>query len=853
MAVTITLASPTVAGRSWSARIDPGGIATFRGLPSGTYHITSAPESGRAVSLDVAVRAGALIELETRFSSRGSTLVLTYDGRMSHGLTFADRLLTDLPESTNLWGLLDTVEPFVIVDRMDNGGLMTAPSGLVGSRGASWTTLTFSLDNVLVTGPNETGRVGFVPDLTAMNAVSVTTGMAPVDFGPPGAAIVFEPIRPGVEPEGAVSAGFTSGRMAGRNDSGGAPSIERLNSWSTINGQFGGPVGPQAGLFVAADATRSELQERAEGIQLPGDVNSVVGHFVTHPTSQDELRAIGSIQGVTAAFDGRDQFLNRDVTENDTFVIGEGTWEHVGDAGRRFLSLGLSQGALKPNVTASDAGGTVDRVFDGVMPDAPSDATSRTLTGIFELDPRDIQQGSVNHAFRVGAILEHDSESSSLLALPTVAETVNGLPARVWVTQPPATATSRRHVTEFTAYASDLIKLASRLTLEGGLRANLTGGAAVGAPTGVSWKTIAPRVSLRWAPDLVTLFAGYGRYYANLPLNWLVFGDPGTPTSKVYRWTDPNGDGRFEPSELGTLIALAGWGGSTGSIDPALRPPVTDEVTFGAERWLGQTVRLHAAATVRHERDLAGAVDVGVPLSSYTSFTVLDPGEDFLGTTGERPLTIYNRLPLSFGQDRYVLTNPAGDTARYEGFELTGEVHGTRLTSLVGAMAYLTRAGGANPGFTALENDQDVIGDRFIDPNAQPYQPGSVFFDRSYVLKWSTVYDAGHGVHASVTARYQDGQPFTRLVVAPTLNQGPEIVQAYRVGRTRFLYTLTIDAEIAKDFRIGRSTLQFTVDAFNLPNFANEVEENPVSEPTFRQTTAVQPPRTIRIGFRLRF
>jgi hypothetical protein len=805
------------------------------------------------MSIDVRVEAGEIADLETRFSSRASTLQLVTVSRDGHGLTFVDRTLRDLPASQSLWGLLDAAEPFLILDRMDSGGLMTAASALVGSRGASWTTMTLSFGDVVVTGPNEVGRVGFVPDLAAVEAVTVTTGMAPIDLGTPGAAIALVPRRPGSEPHGEVDGAVTDGRMAGRNDSPGVPSIDRLTSWSDFGGQFGGALTRSVGLFVAADTTRSQQEMRAEGFLLPGDVTSVFANVVAHPDAQDEVRASTSLQGVSTAYDGRDQFANRDVTESDAFALAQAAWEHVGDSGRRLLSLGINRSALKPDVTTGTAGGTVDRVFDGVIPDPPSDVRSLRTTATFEFDPHDVRQGGVDHAARFGVTLQHTSQASSFLDLPTVAELVAGIPARVWVPQLPAAPVSGRHVNDLTAYASDLVQIASRLTFEAGLRADLTTGSAAGASSAVSWKTLAPRVSIRWAPDVVTLYAAYSRYYAPLSLDWLAFGDPGSPTSDVFRWTDANGDGRFEPGEQGPLVAVAGWGQGTGSIDPALRAPQADEVTFGAERWLGTTFRVHAAATIRHEGNLAGAVDVGAPAASYSTSFVLDQGADYFGSLVDR-LAIYNRLPSSFGQDRYVLTNPAGDTSRYEGFELTGEVRGTHIDSIVGAMAYLTRGGAASPGFTALENDQGVIGERFIDPNASPFEPGSNFFDRSYVLKWSTIYDDGHGFHAGVSARYQDGQPFTRLVVAPDLNQGPEIIQAYRVGRTRFLFTVTIDAEIAQAFRFGRNReVQFTADVFNLTNQANEVEENPIGGPSFRQTTAVQPPRTVRVGFKVKF
>ncbi len=597
-AVVVTMAAPALPGRSWTARVEPGGVATFRNLPSATYHVTVAPEGGKGASIDVTIEAAEIADLETRVSSRASKLELVALGRVGHGLTFVDRTLRDLPASQNLWGLLDTAEPFVIVDRMDNGGLMTADSGLIGSRGASWTTMTMSFGDVVVTGPNRLGRVGVVPNLNAAEAVAVTTGLAPIDLGAPGAAVALVPRRPGPQPQGEVDAAGTDGQMAGRNASPSVPSIDRLASWSDVSAQFGGPITAHAGVFVAADETRSQQQVRAEDFLLPGNVTSLSANAVVNPTAHDEVRASTTLQGVSTAYDGRDQFANRDVTESDSFALAQAAWEHVGDRGLRLVSLGFNQSALKPDVTTATAGGTIDRVFDGVMPDPPSEVRSLRTTATFEFDPHDVRQGGVDHAARFGVTLQHTSQASSFLDLPTVAELVAGIPARVWVPQLPAAPVSGRHVNDLTAYASDLVQIASRLTFEAGLRADLTTGSASTRPGGVSWKTLAPRVSIRWAPDVVTLYAAYSRYYAPLSLDWLAFGDPGSPTSDVFRWTDANGDGRFEPGEQGPLVAVAGWGQGTGSIDPALRAPQADEVTFGAERWLGTTLRLHAAATM---------------------------------------------------------------------------------------------------------------------------------------------------------------------------------------------------------------------------------------------------------------
>ncbi len=146
-----------------------------------------------------------------------------------------------------------------------------------------------------------------------------------------------------------------------------------------------------------------------------------------------------------------------------------------------------------------------------------------------------------------------------------------------------------------------------------------------------------------------------------------------------------------------------------------------------------------------------------------------------------------------------------------------------------------------------------MIGELFEDPNAQTNARGRLFFDRGYALKWTTGVRAPHDLRFGATARYEDGQPFARLVIAPDLAQGPEIVQAYANGRTRFTFIATIDARVEKWFAVGDRRAALRLEVFNLTNLGNEVEENPVTGPDFRRTTAVQPPRAVRVGFHVEF
>jgi hypothetical protein len=122
------------------------------------------------------------------------------------------------------------------------------------------------------------------------------------------------------------------------------------------------------------------------------------------------------------------------------------------------------------------------------------------------------------------------------------------------------------------------------------------------------------------------------------------------------------------------------------------------------------------------------------------------------------------------------------------------------------------------------------------------------------MMKLLGAYSAPRVLSGAFVARYQDGQPFARLILADGVTQGRDLVQTYGRGGQRFTYTVTIDARIVAEwpFAAHRSA-GLVFEAFNLLNLANEVEEDIVTGPAFRTITAVQPPRVLRLGVRLSF
>ena len=327
--------------------------------------------------------------------------------------------------------------------------------------------------------------------------------------------------------------------------------------------------------------------------------------------------------------------------------------------------------------------------------------------------------------------------------------------------------------------------------------------------------------------------------------NWLAFGDPVASTATVAAAGAPN----VIVSRVGP-----GTGGNAAfsGIDSGLKRPATDEFVVGFEKRRGESTRYTLTGIIRRESNLLGVTPTW-STSPYTAVSISDAGQDRDNPSDDRALLGYNRLQSSFGQDGYLVTNPAQKAARAFALRMSWEHRDDRLYMLFGATASAAQGPISNRGFGPLDNDQDQPGEAFTNPNAGSYAYGRLFSDRAFTIKWTTLYHFPGDFTVGGIARYQDGQPFSRLVVFQNLNQGDEIVQAYPNGGSRFTFTGTFDLRVQKTFTVGARRVEAILDAYNLFTRANEVEEFVFTGPAFRTPTAIQPPHSIHVGLRVTF
>jgi hypothetical protein len=428
-----------------------------------------------------------------------------------------------------------------------------------------------------------------------------------------------------------------------------------------------------------------------------------------------------------------------------------------------------------------------------------------------------------------------------------VFELVGGQPARLWRFVSPGIE-SFRHQMGVLAYVSDRLRIGP-LNLETGLRYDAVSGAAEGAETGIEWASLLPRVALDLTAARFSIFTGLLRSAYQLPLDWLAVGDPAAPTADVFRWETSTA------ATISPLIARAGpgTGGRPGfaGIDSNLERPSTDEFVLGFEIRPTPTTRLRLTGMNRRERNIVGTVNTAMP--PYDAGGVFDPGGNVGSPDDDRIVPFYSRQPAGFGRDRYLLTNLGLDDATFKGLELTASLNRDRMTLFFGATAGRAEIFGANRGFGPLENDQGVLGELGIDPNAAVFARGRPFSDRGYTAKLLGIYRFPSATTLGVIARYQDGQPFSRMLLRPELAQGPDAVRAFASGDSRFMFVGTLDARLQQGLPLGGGGLDLVLDAYNLLNLSNSVEELTTEAPDVRIGRVVQPPRSVHIGVRITF
>lgn len=740
-----------------------------------------------------------------------------------------------LPAASSFTGRAVRLNAGLVLEREEGAGLFPTEPSRFAFRGGSWTQSRIVIDGFDVTDPVFGGRpvAWGATELAEVEVVTDARGTALVQNH----MFATDP-RDGTH--------FVAQGNFGLFDSSGTtadpiPSLARGHSLFdglfAVNGVSASKATQWSAAMSGSDVQRSERDsDWKKGTARLG----FEGHL-RQTRGRDVIQALGLYQSRRGPYG---------FTSTETRAKGL----LFGTAWSRAASSAEKDG---PRARASFRRGTVNDpgfpnpvLFERLVDGTPAQQVPYDTTGGVLALEGGMGLSSPNDRLRLAVTADLSrSTAGRALAQPTfeALERLNGLSARRWlftsVGESRLAELRARVALDFKMKLSDSMRLSGAVALQRLSIGDRDGDSILGSTK------ILPTVRFDWKmSDDATFFAEGSLDTPPSPLAGYEAATKNAPTVSARLWKDANRDGQAVAAELGAEVARRSAGSVTA--DPDLRLPNMRRVIVGFSTKLGP-VGMHAVAFARRDRDL---IETSLtPQSSEIAKlrNVADPSGDIVGPSDDQVLGIAEEAAASFTSSRYLLTNPLYHRALGEGAELGFEANSERVFWGLNGAAFRDSGRGGNRGLRVTENDFGVVGESFDRTNTDTYGYGRLFFDRAYSLKMYLTAVNIHGFTLGALGRYDDGQPFARLVIQNDLPQGPDFVQAIARGRARLHYTLSVDARVARTFEISGSSVEFSASVFNALGSKFEAEEQVVWLPDYRRITMVQPPRSFVFGVRI--
>jgi hypothetical protein len=351
----------------------------------------------------------------------------------------------------------------------------------------------------------------------------------------------------------------------------------------------------------------------------------------------------------------------------------------------------------------------------------------------------------------------------------------------------------------------------------------------------LTWRSTVPRFGLAWSLGPKTVVkTSIGRYNAGLDSGFASRYNPNSPTTAIFRWTDPSGKGDYTPGDVnldlngGDFLSITG--ASNNIQNPNLRQPMTTEATVGFEHELMKNLGFRTLYVFKNFRDQFASTNVLRPRSAYDiPLQRRDPGPDgVVGTADDGGIvTIYDYDPAYRGAA--FVANQLQNSARTDWYQSAEFTVTKRASGRWFGMAsfWMTRH---HKWLTLIPDNPN--NDSF--PLDQSWSwAGNV--SASYRLPW----DVQFGAYLQSKVGFQ-GQR-TNVFRAADPNGGPSLKQLSTVtvnlqpfGAQKGPTINIVDLRGSKQFSLGGGQrFEIDFDLFNLLNSSAPTTITYVSGPTF--------------------
>jgi hypothetical protein len=451
----------------------------------------------------------------------------------------------------------------------------------------------------------------------------------------------------------------------------------------------------------------------------------------------------------------------------------------------------------------------------------------------------------------------------------------NGVPTQIREWNTPANPKNVAKVLGF--FVQDAWTVGGRLTLNLGMRydnykgilpdQSNPGGTFIAARTVTEQEAINQHIAV-WRTgasyDLMgngrtALKASYSRYGLQVGIDRVTNVNPLSAGNRTCPWSDPNGDGRFQLSEVNAAQCSAFSGGvSTFYAPDGVDWPHSDEVTAGVETQAMGGMRLGAMFYYRTNRKQFGQRNIAVPTSAYTPFTFTVPNGPGGTVASPKPMTVtvYNLAPALSSAQNNIRDNDAFLDTAYKGVEFTASKRFSKRWQMVAGFTIGKNTGGptAPGGFT---NGSDLN-----DPNVTLYSKGIIGNDSELALRASGSYELPKGINLAGSLISNNGYPYvstysvTRALAATAgvaLTRASQSVFLSERGDERYNNVTMADLRLSRKFRFGGRGFTPVVDFFNIGNAATVVNHNVAVGATYLAPAEILAPRIVRVGFSFDF
>jgi hypothetical protein len=353
--------------------------------------------------------------------------------------------------------------------------------------------------------------------------------------------------------------------------------------------------------------------------------------------------------------------------------------------------------------------------------------------------------------------------------------------------------------------------------------------------------------------------ASYSRYGLQVGIDRVTNVNPFSLQSRTCPWTDPNGDGIAQPSEIQSNLCTAFPGSSLHYASPnGPKWPYSDEFTAGIERQVMKDMRVGVMYYYRTNRNQIGTRNAAVPPSFYTPLTVNLAN----GPNGATSATLYNLSSTSYlSLQNTVLNNEPYLDTTYKGVEFTTNKRLSRRWQMGAGLTVGKNQGGLNAG--GAGSGQSGTAD-LNDPNTLVYTNGVVGNDSKVAFRLLGSYDAPGNVLVAGSLISNGGYPYvstysvTRGSTGGVLARSSQTVFLSDRGGERLPAVTMLDLRVSRAFRFGPNRkIVPQLDIFNVGNASTAVSLNPAAQTTtgtpYRGATQIVAPRIIRIGFSVDF